>query len=387
MKSITPRILVLGGYGMFGIRLTRNLVRYYDVDVTIAGRNPDKARELQSEIAAHWDERVRVARIDLFADRLAARLLKLGVDVVVNASGPFQGQEYRVARACIDAGVHYLDLADDREFVAGIGALDEAARAKGLLIAAGASTVPALSSAVVDHYRPDFYRMDAIRLGISPGNQIRRGLGTVESVLSCVGKPFTAPLWGRERTLYGWQKPRRFDFGPPLGRRWMSDWNGPELVLFPARYHDVRTVRFQAGLELPLLHLGLWSLSGLTRAGWVDNLAPYARTLKRISEWFFRWGSTAGGMFVEMDGTDRNHRPLRVTWEIIATNDAGPDIPTIAAELLLKKLLAGEIVRRGAMPCMGLFRLHEFMQLVVRSGIYQQERRTHDTAAAEVCAA
>ena len=48
--------------------------------------------------------------------------------VLINATGPYQRQDYRLARACIAAGVHYLDLADARDFVPGIAALDAEAR-------------------------------------------------------------------------------------------------------------------------------------------------------------------------------------------------------------------------------------------------------------------
>jgi len=54
------------------------------------------------------------------ADHLMAERASL----VINASGPFQTQDYRVARAAIDAGAHYVDLTDARGFVTGIGALD-----------------------------------------------------------------------------------------------------------------------------------------------------------------------------------------------------------------------------------------------------------------------
>ena len=84
------------------------------------------------------------------SDDLAAELRWLDAGVVVHAAGPFQGQDYAVARACIEARAHYVDLADARGYVCGIGALDEAARRSDVLVVSGASSVPALSSAVVD---------------------------------------------------------------------------------------------------------------------------------------------------------------------------------------------------------------------------------------------
>jgi hypothetical protein len=87
---------------------------------------------------------------------LQEALRDLRVGTVIHTAGPFQGQDYTVARAAIDAGCHYVDLADGRQFVTGIVALDAAAKSRGLTSASGASSVPALSSAVVDHYLPEF---------------------------------------------------------------------------------------------------------------------------------------------------------------------------------------------------------------------------------------
>ena len=58
---------------------------------------------------------------------------------------PYGRDPYRVARAAIAAGAHYIDLADDGAFVAGIGALDEEAKAAGVAVISGASSVPAIS--------------------------------------------------------------------------------------------------------------------------------------------------------------------------------------------------------------------------------------------------
>jgi saccharopine dehydrogenase-like NADP-dependent oxidoreductase len=86
--------------------------------------------------------------------------------VVINTCGPFGPDSMRLAEQCIRAGTHYVDLADSRlgltfatstdivvvttrAFVEGIAALDAAARQARVLVASGASSVPALSSAVV----------------------------------------------------------------------------------------------------------------------------------------------------------------------------------------------------------------------------------------------
>lgn len=135
------KVLVLGGYGVFGARLARLLVRDGH-DVCIAGRNRAAAQSLAAELGCH------AVRLDR-----AGELTSLaGFDVVVDAAGPFHSygkDPYRLARTAISMGVHYLDLSDNAEFCAGITALDDAAHAAGLCVISGLSTVPALSSAAV----------------------------------------------------------------------------------------------------------------------------------------------------------------------------------------------------------------------------------------------
>ena len=78
-----------------------------------------------------------------------------GSYLVIHAAGPFQAADYGVARLCLEIGAHYLDLADARAFVAGIGELDTEARQRGLMVASGVSSTPAITSALIKELIPD----------------------------------------------------------------------------------------------------------------------------------------------------------------------------------------------------------------------------------------
>ncbi len=144
------RVLVIGGYGFFGRRLVERLARQSGLAVTVAGRSAQRGRVLADALQPRSRARPAAAALDIDAPGLADALRRLAPDAVVHTGGPFQGQDYRVARACIAIGVHYIDLADGRDFVAGITALDAAARHAGLAVLSGASSVPALSGAAAD---------------------------------------------------------------------------------------------------------------------------------------------------------------------------------------------------------------------------------------------
>jgi len=70
-------------------------------------------------------------------------------------------------------------------------------------VISGASSVPALSSAVVDRYAARFGRLTVIRIGIASGARAP-GLAAVRGVFSYVGKPFTRFENGAWVTTHGW---------------------------------------------------------------------------------------------------------------------------------------------------------------------------------------
>lgn len=195
------------------------------------------------------------------------------MNTLIHTAGPFQGQDYKVASDAIEAGANYVDLADGRRFVAGIGTLDDAARDKGVVVVSGASSVPALSSAVVDEYAPAFQNLESIRLGIGSGARAP-GLATVRGVFGYCGKPIQRLENGTWVETHGWLDLTRYEFPKPVGRRWLSSCDVPDLEIFPKRYGSVRTVTFHAGFASDLGHLFVWMMAGLVKTGVVPSLAP-----------------------------------------------------------------------------------------------------------------
>lgn len=346
-------VLILGGYGNFGKRIAALLARS-GIPVVIAGRTADKARALLKDLPGNDHQ---IAIFDAQKE-LAVHLGRLTPSVVVNTCGPFQFRDYSVAQTCIENRISYIDLADGREFVQGITALDEEAKKEGVAVISGASTVPGISSAVVEKYLPEFSRITHMGFGISPGQKAERGLATTQGILSYVGKPLK-PFASEKPIIYGWQDSFLQPF-PELGKRWMANCDIPDLDLLPDRY-GIEKIRFSAGLELSLLHLGLWGLSWLVRVGLPLHLEKWAAALLKASNLFDLFGSADGGMFVTLKGFDPNEKPHARSWFIIAKNADGPYIPTIPAVILARKIAKGEMTSIGAMPCVGLVSLAEIL--------------------------
>ena len=66
-------------------------------------------------------------------------------------------------------------------------------------------------------------------------------------------------------------------------------------------------------------------------------------------------------MYVQVSGLDKQRQPLRQTWQLLAGDDHGPNIPCFPAIALTRKLLRDEVAERGAMPCVGLLTVDEIL--------------------------
>jgi hypothetical protein len=373
IKNITS-VLLVGGYGFFGERLTTLLSEDAGLRVIIAGRNVAKARILADRFNAAGAKAVlEAAQLDAASLTLPLDIERLGAQVVVNLSGPFQSADYRIAQACITARAHYIDLADAREYVLGIRRFDANARAAGVLVTSGASSVPALSSAVIDHLAENFWKLTDIDVGISPGNQTDRGLATVAAILSYCGEPIDVWREGRWQQEAGWVQQVRHTYPEPVGRRWLTLCEVPDLTLQVERYPDVRNVTFRAGLELGVLHLGLAAMSRLRRARLVPNLAGMAPLARSLSEKVIKLGSDAGAMHVDVTGTAPDGKVIRRRWTLLAEKGDGPYVPTIAAVALIRRLSEGTLPLGQATPCVGLLRLSDFEREFARLAITTRE--------------
>ncbi len=367
------KILILGGYGVFGGRLARMLIEDGH-DVVIAGRNLDKARAFSDRYGG------RPAYLDAQKPKALQALLKIETPwAVVDAAGPFQNygdDPYRVARTALEAGSHYLDLSGDGTFTEGIAELDKQAHKLGLVALSGVSSVPALSSAAVSDLRKGIDCIAVISTAILPGNRAPRGRSVMSSILGQSGAPMQ--IWrGAEWTkATGWSGSTTVNLEPGL-RRPAAFIGAPDLMLFPKAF-GASSVLFRAGLELKVLHYGLATLAKLRKRGVLPNLTRFTRPMLWLARQFESFGTDRGGMQVTISGrSSKDGRPRTNQWTLIAEAGDGPFVPAIAAVVILNRVANGAIVP-GARPCMSEFTLDEAETALSRLSI--RTEKTSDPA-------
>jgi hypothetical protein len=371
------KIIVLGGYGIFGGRLCHLLAGDARIALFVAGRNLRSAQEFCRTLPAG------AQCAPLLFDRdgdLPRQLQQLQPDLLIDASGPFQSygaDPYRLVKACLDHGVNYMDFADGSDFVKGIHQFDERAKRKNLFALSGVSSFPVLTAAVVRHLARDLREVNAIRGGIAPSPFAVVGLNVMRAISAYAGKPVNLTRHGRHTTAYALTEGMRYTVSPPgrlpLNNVYFSLVDVPDLQVLPELWPELHDVWMGAGPVPEMLHRLLNALAWLVRLRLLPSLKPFA-WLFLHAQAILRWGEHRGGMFVEIDGVGQDDECVTRSWHLLAEGDDGPFIPCLALEALVQRTLDGKIPAAGARPASKDLELDDYDSLFKRRTIYTGQR-------------
>ena len=264
-------IVVFGGYGTFGAHVARALAAV-GLPVRIAGWDRERASRFATGLGPGHES----VAADANDAGSCARALA-GAHVAVHCAGPFSAMSLALPEACLTAGAHFVDIADDRGWFRRLAALDSRFRERGLTAVAGASSLPGISGALARIAARKLPAVEQARITLFIGNRNPKGDAAVRAAAGQLGLPFPAP----QGILRGFHGREIVDLPPPFGRRAVYDWESPELDLFPALL-GVRSVRVKVGFEARLATL---SFAGLARLGprlgrtLLAGMTPLARRL------------------------------------------------------------------------------------------------------------
>ncbi|OYX65783.1 MAG: saccharopine dehydrogenase [Sphingomonadales bacterium 32-64-17] len=364
------KILILGGYGVFGGRLAELLADIDALEIIIAGRDQHRAEAF----CARYNGQAKVQPLELDRRDIAEALQVLRPDLVVDASGPFQdygAERYKVIVACIAAHTDYLDFADAADFVFGVPQFDAAAKDAGMFVLSGVSSFPVLTAAVL---REMARTMDIVDVegGIAPSPYAGIGLNVMRAVVGYAGAPVKLRRGGRQAHGIGLAESRQFTVAVP-GK--MPLWNlryslvdVPDLQVIPPDYPMMTDIWMGAGPVPESLHRILNMLAKARATFGLPSLVPLSRLFYTVLN-LMRFGEHRGGMFVRARGVADGVQVER-SWHLLAEGDDGPYIPSMAVEAILRKMLAGDRPMAGARTAIHALELSDYDALFNGRTIY-----------------
>ncbi len=310
-------------------------------------------------------------------------------DLLVDATGPFQSygdDPYRVVKACIAAGIGYMDLADGSDFVRGVVQFDPQAKARGVYVLSGVSSFPVLTAAVVRELARGLRRVESIRGGIAPSPYAGVGLNVLRAIAGYAGKRIALVRHGRSTFGHALTETMRYTICPPgclpLRNLRFSLVDVPDLQVLPELWPQLDSVWMGVGPVREILHRMLSGLAWLVRLRLLPSLLPLARLFHFVSH-VVRWGEHRGGMFVSVEGTDVDGNRIERSWHLLAEGDDGPFIPSMAVEAIVRRSLSGARPAAGARSAVRDLELADYEPSFQSRRIYTGRRESwSDTARA-----
>lgn len=374
----STRILIVGGYGIFGGRLVELLEDEPRLTLLVSGRSMARARAF---CASRTRAKAQLVPVVFERDGASsAALAALQPSLVVDASGPFQQygeRPYRLIEHCVELGVHYLDLADGSDFVAGVAQFDEAAKRAGVYVLSGVSSFPVLTTAVVTRLSADMAEIQSIRGGIAPSPYAIVGLNVIRAIASYAGQRVALRRDGAWGTGRPFTDSMRVVVAPPgrvpLESRRFSLVDVPDLRTLAQRWPGASDIWMGAApAPAPLLR-ALNAFAWLVRLRLLPGLSWMARSMSFVID-RVRWGEHRGGMFVRVRGRGRDGKSIVREWHLLAEGNDGPLIPCMAVEAIVRKSLAGTAPAPGARTATSDVTLADYEALFSRRTLYSGVR-------------
>jgi hypothetical protein len=264
-----------------------------------------------------------------------------GIDLVVNAVGPYRYDPAPLAEACIAAGAHCLDLAEDAAWLEALRSAAQRAGAAdaGVAFVPGCSTTPGLVELLAQGFAraPGLAAVDAW-LSLGTGN--RPSAGLLQGLLRPLGRP--APEGGRWFDTLLWHRVdgRVLAFG-----RYPSGFAGERVRAgereVPLRFHT----GFERGALVAALRLAGPRLAAVSDEG----LARLARAALPAAHLVRLLGSRRGALRLEARGPAGE---VAAAVEVVALRE-GLDVPAAPS------LWAARALR--AAPRAGVLRLADLV--------------------------
>jgi short subunit dehydrogenase-like uncharacterized protein len=191
--------MIYGATGYTGRMVAREAIALGERPL-LAGRSAEKVQRVAEELGLPW------VAFDL-GDRAAAVAALRGVELVLLAAGPFDGLAQPMMDACLEAGTHYTDLANELPVFQAAEERDARARERGVAIVPGIGFGTIATGSLVKRVVaevPDATRLEcalhiattaagpatgeSVLAGMRMGGWVRRGGLLVEHPLGAGGR-------------------------------------------------------------------------------------------------------------------------------------------------------------------------------------------------------
>ena len=238
------RFIILGGAGDMGNEAVRTLATHSGVEeVMVADSNLEAAEALANELGGP----VRAGCVDVL-DRTALVDAIRGYDTALGFVGPFVHFERPLVEAAIEAGVHYVSIADDFEAARNALALDEAAKQAGVTVVTGLGNCPGLTNLLAKKGVRSLERPKRVNISWFGGADDAGGYANYRHAVHIFCGRVPSFQNGREVEVKAGSGKQTVEFPPPCGPLPVYHTGHAEPVMIPRTMPQLEEVTLKGGI-------------------------------------------------------------------------------------------------------------------------------------------
>lgn len=360
---MVKRVLIIGGRGRVGSGVAADLVSYTDADITITGRTENSNGD-----PSH--PRMHYLALDL-NDGPQLQQAIAPHDLVVHCAGPFRQRSAMVLKACIDAGINYLDVSDDRHFTHNALSLSPIAEAAGITAVINTGVFPGISNSMARLGVEQLDSTEEIHLNYAVAGSGGAGLTVMRTTFLNLLEPFDVHLKGQWQQVQPYSSREAIEFPNPFGRSGVYWFELPESVTL-AKNFSINTVTTKFGAFPDFYNHLTWMVAHwlpkpmVRHPLFVEALARISYGMTAVTD---RFSGTGVAVRVDVVGC-KNNWPARYTSTLVHPNAA---IATgLGTGIVAGYVLSDQIQHRGVYTVEQVLPTDLFLQAVTRRNLSLQ---------------
>lgn len=293
------RVLIIGGCGRIGSSIAKDLLAHTDAEVTITGRNP----QLGIATLEKLRPRVKFQILDLSnPSQLQAAIAD--ANLVIHSAGPFHHRDANVLQTCIQAGVNYTDVSDERSFTQRALALHQEAATARITAVINTGVFPGISNSMVRQGIEQLDEIDTVQLSYIVAGSGGAGVTVMRTTFIGLQRSFEAWLNGAWQPIKPYTDRETLEFPSPYGKASVYWYDMPEAVTLQKSF-SVKSVITKFGVVPDFYNHATWMMahwlpsSILRSSKTVEFLARVSHAMTNISD---RLSGTGVAMRCDLKG-------------------------------------------------------------------------------------
>ncbi len=355
-------ICVLGGCAKMAVPALRELANEPEVTEVILA---DLSLENAQKTATSMGDKFRGVAIDAMNPQELTDLAKKA-DVMMGYVGPFYLTERVIVQACIEAGTHYVSIADDFDSYLAVEGLFEQAKQAGVTIISGIGNSPGITNVLA---KKGYLSMDAperINVQWTGGSDEEVGPANIKHVMHIFEGETLQWLDGKEVMVKTGRGTKMVEFPEPVGMQAVHYTGHAESVSLPRNLKGLKEVTLHGGVKPNWAALVARTFGDLNlttshrkREVWAKLLAPVMN--------LFVVGDSANKSVFRIDVYGKHKGKNRHNFYTGVGHIAEiTSMPCVEATLMVAR---GELKKRGVFAAEAILDPNEFLPRIAKRGV------------------